>query len=176
MKTRFGRQGTLGQAFVWATIVLALSLPPSVAHATTADDDFVESAQEYYAKGDLPAALIELKNALQENPNNRAARSLLGRMYLDRRDFPNAEKELSRAWDAGLRPRRNDGDRRGRSAAAVVAVAVAEGEELGSNLLHLCRRRRTKRGIQRAPGVAASTGPKTAQVGLTGRLTLKANP
>lgn len=102
MKTRFGRQRTLGQAFVWATIVLALSLPPSVAHATTADDDFVESAQEYYAKGDLPAALIELKNALQENPNNRAARSLLGRMYLDRRDFPNAEKELSRAWDAGL--------------------------------------------------------------------------
>src|SRR5262249_54172192 len=57
----------------------------------------------YYAKGNLPATLIELKNALHENPNNRAARSLLGKLHLDRGDFLGAEKELSRAWDLGLR-------------------------------------------------------------------------
>jgi putative PEP-CTERM system TPR-repeat lipoprotein len=85
-----------------ASIVVALWLAPAVAHATTAEDDFVESAQEYYAKGDLPAALIELKNALQANPNNRAARSLLGQLHLDRGDFAGAEKELLRAWDLGL--------------------------------------------------------------------------
>ena len=93
----------LGRAVALASILLALWLVPTTAHSATTEDDFVQSAQEYYAKGDVPAALIELKNALQANPNNGAARVLLGRMRLDRGDYPGAETELSRAWQLGLR-------------------------------------------------------------------------
>lgn len=82
--------------------MLALMLVPVVAHATAPEQDYVESAQEYYAKGDLQAALIQLKNALQANPNDRVARSLLGKIYLERGDYVSAEKELSRAWSLGL--------------------------------------------------------------------------
>ena len=103
MKTQSFRQKAFERVFAPAFIVLAVLLAPIVAHATTAEDDFVKSAQEYYAKDDIPAALIELKNALQENPNNGPARALLGRLYLDRMDFLNAEKELARAWDVGMR-------------------------------------------------------------------------
>lgn len=103
MKTRSFRQKAFERVFAPAFIVLAVLSAPIVAHATTAEDDFVKSAQEYYAQHDIPAALIELKNALQENPNNGPARALLGRLYLDRMDFLNAEKELARAWDIGMR-------------------------------------------------------------------------
>lgn len=103
MNIRSILRNILGRGIGRASIVLALALAPTAADATTADDDFVESAQEYYQKGDLPAALIELKNALQANPNNRGARALLGKMHLERGDYISAEKELSRAWDLGLR-------------------------------------------------------------------------
>lgn len=103
MKLRFVLHNAFGRGMAGVSIALALLLAPTAAHATTAEDDFVESAEQYYAKGDLPAALIELKNALQENPNSRAARGLLGRLHLERGDYLSAEKELSRAWTLGLR-------------------------------------------------------------------------
>jgi putative PEP-CTERM system TPR-repeat lipoprotein len=83
-------------------IVLVLSLGPTPALSTTVDDDYVVSAQEFYDKGDIPAALIELKNALQANPDNPAARALLGKLYLDGGDLVGAEKELLRASKLGL--------------------------------------------------------------------------
>jgi putative PEP-CTERM system TPR-repeat lipoprotein len=101
--TWFARRQALRRAVGHAWIVLALLLAPTAAHSTTAEESYVESAQEYYQEGDLPAALIELKNALQDNPDNAAARALLGKVHLDRKDFARAEKELSRAWDLGVR-------------------------------------------------------------------------
>ena len=64
----------------------------------------VTSAKEYIAKNDRNAATIQLKNALQKNPGLGEARYLLGTIYLEQGEYANAEKELSRAMEAGYAP------------------------------------------------------------------------
>jgi len=61
----------------------------------------IASAKDYIAKNDRPAATIQLKNALQKDGNLGEARYLLGKIYLEQGDYPGAEKELSRAFEAG---------------------------------------------------------------------------
>lgn len=55
------------------------------------------SAKDYAAKGDYNAAAIQLKNVLQQNPDNGEARLLLGQALLETGDAAGAEKELRRA-------------------------------------------------------------------------------
>lgn len=62
-------------------------------------EKLLASAQEYIAKGDHPAAIIQLKNLLTQAPDNREARYLLGKASLETRDFAAAEKELRRALE-----------------------------------------------------------------------------
>lgn len=62
-------------------------------------DELVASAEAYLSKGDANAAVIELKNALQQAPDNGVARLRLGETLLQTRDFISAEKELRRALD-----------------------------------------------------------------------------
>ena len=64
----------------------------------------VASGKEYLAKGDDKAAVIQLKNALQKEPDNGEARLLLGEAQLRTGDFPAAEKELVRALELGRSP------------------------------------------------------------------------
>ncbi|MBF0266647.1 MAG: PEP-CTERM system TPR-repeat protein PrsT [Gammaproteobacteria bacterium] len=59
--------------------------------------NFVEEAQEHLKKGEVRAAVIQLKNQLKENPDDAHARNLLGNIYLKQADFASAEKELGRA-------------------------------------------------------------------------------
>jgi lipopolysaccharide biosynthesis regulator YciM len=47
------------------------------------------------------AAILELKSALQEQPNNREARLLLGKAHLASDAYADAEKELTRAKEQG---------------------------------------------------------------------------
>lgn len=61
----------------------------------------VTSAQEYIAKRDVRAAVIELKNALQSDSTNTQARFLLGQVHLSVGDAASAEKELRRAQEGG---------------------------------------------------------------------------
>lgn len=63
-------------------------------------DALVASAKDYAAKGDHNAAVIQLKNALVQAPDNGEARLLLGRELLEVRDPAGAEKELRRALQA----------------------------------------------------------------------------
>ncbi len=74
------------------TLLLTASLLNS-AHA----DDYVREAEAYLEKGEAKAAVIQLKNALQENPANIEARLMLGRIYLQAGDGASAEKEFERA-------------------------------------------------------------------------------
>ena len=48
----------------------------------TTDLEYLQRAREYQAKQDWSASVIELKNALRKNPDNRDARLLLGQIYV----------------------------------------------------------------------------------------------
>src|SRR3990167_4085461 len=55
------------------------------------------SAKDYLAKNDAKAAMIQVKNALQVNPDLPEARLLLGKVLLDKGDAVGAETELRKA-------------------------------------------------------------------------------
>jgi putative PEP-CTERM system TPR-repeat lipoprotein len=57
------------------------------------------SGKDYLAKNDKKAAVIQLKNALQVNPNLAEARFVLGKTLLEVGDVPGAEKELRKALE-----------------------------------------------------------------------------
>ncbi|WP_291987176.1 XrtA/PEP-CTERM system TPR-repeat protein PrsT [Candidatus Accumulibacter sp. ACC007] len=59
------------------------------------------SAKESLARNDRNTAVIQLKNALQENPDLAEARFLLGKALLDSGEVEAAEKELRRAAELG---------------------------------------------------------------------------
>ena len=68
------------------------------------DTEHIQRAKEYQANGDVQAAVIELKNALQQNPSNKEGRWLLGDTYVALGEGKEAEKELNRATELGLNP------------------------------------------------------------------------
>lgn len=65
-------------------------------------DGYIESAKKYIKDNNAKGAVIELKNALQQDANNSEARLLLGKIYLERGDVLSAEKELRYAMKTGL--------------------------------------------------------------------------
>ncbi len=62
-------------------------------------EDLVASAKTYLASNDRNAAVIQLKTALQKNPNQAEARFLLGKTLLAVGDVSGASAELRRALD-----------------------------------------------------------------------------
>lgn len=64
----------------------------------------ISDARQYQQKGDNKAAIIQLKNALQKNPDNPEARYLLGTIYNKTGDSLSAEKELRKALSLGMSP------------------------------------------------------------------------
>lgn len=67
-------------------------------------DKLLEEARGFRARGDFRAAVIQLKNAAEQSPENGSVRQLLGEVYVEQGDAVSAEKELKRALDRG-RPR-----------------------------------------------------------------------
>ncbi len=63
--------------------------------------DYYEDALTRFEKGDYNGAIIQLKNALQKNPDDLAARLLIGRAYLKIGAGAAAEKEIRRARAGG---------------------------------------------------------------------------
>lgn len=61
----------------------------------------VAKAREYRADGELQSALIELKNALKDDPANVEARTLLGEVSLEAGDPASAIKEFEKAMELG---------------------------------------------------------------------------
>jgi cellulose synthase operon protein C len=70
-----------------------------LACSQTSDADLLASAKQYLAKNDRPAAIIQLKSALQQNVNSAEARFLLGKALFDGGDFVAASVELRKAAD-----------------------------------------------------------------------------
>lgn len=73
----------------------------SAKQAETGSSGDYQSALSSFEYGDYSAAAIQLKNVLQKNPANLAARILIGRAYLHLGDPTSAEKELRRARAEG---------------------------------------------------------------------------
>jgi putative PEP-CTERM system TPR-repeat lipoprotein len=89
---------TLRHAVLSAAIGLALAGTQVFA------GESVDKARAYMETGDNRAAIIELKNALQEDPGDAEARLLLGELYLRLKDGAGAEKEIRRASELGADP------------------------------------------------------------------------
>lgn len=68
----------------------------------SSDTDLLASANAYLEKKDTAAAIIELKSALQKNPQSAEARLLLGRSLLDSGDAAGALVELRRAQELSM--------------------------------------------------------------------------
>jgi Tfp pilus assembly protein PilF len=84
-----------------------VSLALAMLLAACGDSDpqkMLESARQYLDKNDNPAAIIQLKNALQEAPDLAEARFLLGKALLLNGDPAGAETELQKARDLGHSP------------------------------------------------------------------------
>ena len=71
---------------------------------TQTSETLVTEAKQYQKKGDTKAAIIQLKNALQKNPDDVEARYLLGTIYNEIADFPSAEKEAPQGFVLGYEP------------------------------------------------------------------------
>src|SRR5215469_8331403 len=84
------------------SLVIAIALVGCEKAKTAAD--YLKSAQTDREAGRIPAAIIDLKNALQLEPKNVAARILLGECYLDLGQPTDAEAELSHAVTDGADP------------------------------------------------------------------------
>ncbi|PLX63017.1 XrtA/PEP-CTERM system TPR-repeat protein PrsT [Sedimenticola selenatireducens] len=65
------------------------------------DQQYLQNAQKFAAEGDFKSALIELKNALQQDPDNSTVRTYLGQLYLNTGNHLAAEKELKKAKELG---------------------------------------------------------------------------
>jgi putative PEP-CTERM system TPR-repeat lipoprotein len=82
-------------------IVLVAAL---VAGCSEKPEAMLASAKELLAKNDRNAAVIQLRNALQKNPDLSEARYVLGKSLYDSGDLPGAEKELRKANDLSYDP------------------------------------------------------------------------
>jgi Flp pilus assembly protein TadD len=57
----------------------------------------IESAKTFSTNGDYRAAVIQLRSALQKQPENGEARFILGNALNEEMDYVTAEKELRKA-------------------------------------------------------------------------------
>jgi putative PEP-CTERM system TPR-repeat lipoprotein len=62
----------------------------------------LENAKAHLQRGDTQLAIAELKQVLQEQPDDAGVRLMLGKLYLTSGNLPSAEKELGRARTLGL--------------------------------------------------------------------------
>lgn len=69
---------------------------------TQTAEELLTEANQYEQKGDRKAALIQLKNAVAQNPDNAQARLRLGTLHLQMGDAQSAEKELRKAISLGV--------------------------------------------------------------------------
>ncbi len=103
------RKVTLTSPLRNSTLIFSLAISILVAACGAKDKDngeaSLQKAKEYLAqKNQLAAATIEIKNALQKNPDLAEARYLLGKSYLDQGDAKAAEFELRRAFTQKFDP------------------------------------------------------------------------
>jgi putative PEP-CTERM system TPR-repeat lipoprotein len=68
------------------------------------EQEHIQRAKDFEDKGDLKGGIVELKIAVQKNPDSAQARLLLGQLYLKSGRGDEAEKEFARAEKLGVNP------------------------------------------------------------------------
>lgn len=84
------------------TLVLSASLGGCDSTIKHTEQEHIQRAKDFEDKGNLKGSIIELKNAIQKNPDSPQARLLLGQIYLKAGLGTEAEKELSQASQLGV--------------------------------------------------------------------------
>jgi putative PEP-CTERM system TPR-repeat lipoprotein len=69
---------------------------------TQSTESLLTEAKQYQQKGDMKAALIQLKNAVEKSPENGDARMQLAALQLKMGDTASAEKEARKARSLGI--------------------------------------------------------------------------
>jgi putative PEP-CTERM system TPR-repeat lipoprotein len=103
MSTYPSRIGKLALAIAIA-FASASSLSGCDQSSRLSADEHIERAKDFQSKGNTPSSILELKNAVQKDPNNAQARWLLGTIYLDMRLGSEAEFQLNKAVELGISP------------------------------------------------------------------------
>lgn len=86
--------------FLMTSLALAVALSLGGCGQKTTEE-YLASANSFITKGDHSAAVIELKSAIQAQPEAPTPRLTLGRLYLKLGDGITAEKELNKAVSNG---------------------------------------------------------------------------
>ncbi len=97
--------GTLTKKQLAVAVVsgaILLSAGMAGCNRTQTAEELIAEAQQYEKKGDRKAALIQLKNAVAQNPENADARLRLGTLHLELGDAASADKELRKAASLGV--------------------------------------------------------------------------
>lgn len=82
--------------------LLLLLMSVTLSGCSKTPGEHFEQGKHLFTQGDTQAAILEIKNTLQAEPNNGEARLLLGKAYLAVEAYADAEKELKRARDSGI--------------------------------------------------------------------------
>lgn len=98
------RQAILGKGLVimLAAICLAFGAAPTYPADDQRANGFYEDAVKRLDRRDLAGAIIQLKNALQDNPSMLAAHVLIGRAFLENFQPEGAEISFERAIKLGI--------------------------------------------------------------------------
>lgn len=85
-------------------LVLAACVPLSGCDRISGltEQEYIQRAKDFEDKGQFKGSIVELKNAIQKNPDSPQARLLLGQIYLKVGMGAEAEKELSQAIKLGV--------------------------------------------------------------------------
>lgn len=89
--------------FRTSAVALALATLVACGESKTTEQ-YLQDALAHQQQGETSTAVIELKNALKNDPKNPEPRLMLGNIYLDQGKLLGAEKELSRAKKFGAAP------------------------------------------------------------------------
>jgi putative PEP-CTERM system TPR-repeat lipoprotein len=85
----------------FASIAVCATILAACDGGSASEQESIDKALAHMQEGDGSAAIIELKNALQTNPESADARALLGELYFRSGDSASAAKELQRARELG---------------------------------------------------------------------------
>ncbi|MDB5976219.1 MAG: prsT [Nevskia sp.] len=93
-------KGAIRASVALTTLMLAAGL--TACSKTETGTSLIAEAQQYQQKGDLTAALIQLKNAASHSPSDAEVRFQLSSLYAQMGDPVSAEKEIRKAVSLGM--------------------------------------------------------------------------